>query len=99
MKCIQRDQLTHPDVIVRNEWTPSVGISGRLRRYAQRKGAVRMAIDTEAERGRAPPCCWRPDDIIERHIRAPETIICRSPTSGSSSRWCCLNQSLRLKVP
>jgi len=45
-----------------------------------------MAFDTEAERGRAPPCCWRPDDVIERHIRAREDH-CRSATSGSSSRW------------
>ena len=35
MKCIQRGPLTHPDVIVGNKWTPSVGISGRLHRYAQ----------------------------------------------------------------
>src|SRR5262245_11587696 len=34
MECIQRGPLTHPDVIAGNEWTPSMGISGRLHRYA-----------------------------------------------------------------
>jgi len=48
MRCIQRGPLIHPDVIVRNEWAPSVGISGHLRRYAHAFEAASGPLTVEA---------------------------------------------------
>src|SRR5215467_6793058 len=48
MRCIQRGPLIHPDVIVRNEWAPSVGISGHLRRYARQRAPLVEQVGRDA---------------------------------------------------